>query len=160
MQDSLNRKLWIYLVMVALVIAAAWFAHRHIAITLTPSLRYAVFVLLTKPDKGLRRGDYVLFTLDHPMTKKLGFSKAVKEVVCAGGDRMIVSGKDYYCNGAHLGRAKDKSLEGVPVDNFRFKETVPEGSLFVMGHTIDSFDSRYFGFISVSDVEKTAYPLF
>jgi signal peptidase I len=97
---------------------------------------------------------------DHPMTKELKLKNAIKEVVCVGGDRLTVRGKDYYCNEVHLDRAKDMSQRGERVDNFKYSGIVPAGSFFVMGHTIDSFDSRYFGFIRTGDLKKIAHPLF
>jgi signal peptidase I/conjugal transfer pilin signal peptidase TrbI len=110
--------------------------------------------------KDIRKGEYVLFNLDHPVTRDLSFKKTIKQVVCAPGDQLSVNDKDYYCNGLFIGRAKDVSLRNEMVTNFVYSGEVPAKSLFVMGHNKDSYDSRYFGFISSSDVEKMAYPLF
>jgi conjugative transfer signal peptidase TraF len=160
MGNSLNHKIWTYFAVFALCTAAAWFLPRHVAVTVTPSLRYKVFFLRDRTGMKIRKGDYVMFSLDHPVVKELKFGNAIKEVVCAGGDRLTVNGKDYYCNEARLGRAKDMSIRGERVDNFKYDGIVPAKFLFVMGHTIDSFDSRYLGFISVGDVDKIARPLF
>ncbi len=160
MGSSLNRNPWIYFGVFTFFVAATWFVPRHIAVTVTPSLRCRVFYLESGTVRELRRGNYVMFALDHPVTREFKIRKAIKEVVCVGGDRLFVSGKDYYCNGDRLGRAKGMSLRGARVDNFKYNGVVPAGSLFVMGHSKDSFDSRYFGFIRVGDVENIAHPIF
>jgi conjugative transfer signal peptidase TraF len=150
--------LWIAAV-IALA-ATVLLVSRHVAVAVTPSLRYTVFYLTRATGHEIHKGDYVLFQLDHPMTKELKFNKAVKEVVCEGGDMLAVRGGDFFCNGVLLGRAKDRSLKGEKADQFRYSGIVPAQSLFVMGHSIDSFDSRYFGFIGIKDVENRAQPLF
>ncbi len=160
MGNSSNRKLWGYFIVFTLFAAALWFMPYHIAVSVTPSLRYTVFFLEDGRGMEIRKGDYVMFSLDHPLIRGLKFRSAIKEVVCDGGDRLLVQGKDYYCNGVNLGRAKDVSIKGERTDNFKYEGSVPAGSLFVMGHTKDSFDSRYFGFINTSDVDKIARPLF
>jgi conjugative transfer signal peptidase TraF len=163
MRNSLNHRLSIYYLVLVLVVAFVLFAHRKIAVNFTPSLRYTVFYLKNRQGGEIRRGDYVLFTVDHPLIRdvinEVKIETLIKESVCIGGDVLTVSHKDYYCNGGYLGTAKDYSFKGERVDNFKYNGLVPLGSLFVMGHNKDSFDSRYFGFIRVGDVEKIARPL-
>jgi type IV secretory pathway protease TraF len=159
MRNSLNHKLSIYFFALVLAAAGAWFVHRNIAVALTPSLRYTVFYLGDRHGEGIRPGDYVVFNLDHPVIAHLKIKKAIKEAVCVSGQVLTASDKDYYCNGRYLGMAKEFSHQGEKMENFIYDGVVPSGSLFVMGHHKDSFDSRYFGFIKVDDVEKIARPL-
>ena len=160
MGNTLNHKLTAYLIALSVVSVLLLLVHQRIAVTVTPSLRYRVFYLTDCSGKEIRKGEYVLFNLDHPVTWDLSFKKTIKQVVCASGDRLAVIDRDYYCNGLFIGRAKDVSLRNESVTNFVYSGEVPARSLFVMGHNKDSSDSRYFGFISSSDVEKMAYPLF
>ena len=127
--------------------------------TITPSLSHTVFYLESVAQGRIQRGDHVLFPLTHPVTQELGFTRTIKEVACVGGQSLVVSGRDYYCDGTFLGMAKAYSLKGAKVGNFAFRGIIPKGFLFVMGHHKDSFDSRYFGLIREQDVEKIARPL-
>jgi signal peptidase I/conjugal transfer pilin signal peptidase TrbI len=158
MQNSLSSRLIIAGGCFAVCLAFIWFAHRHIAITLTPSLRYTLFYLKSGPVQSIRQGEYVVFTLDHPITATMKIKKVIKEVVCTGGQVLTVSGKSYFCSGVYLGSAKEKSQGGEPVNNFSFNGKVPSGCLFVMGHSKDSFDSRYIGFVKTKEVEAMALP--
>ncbi len=160
MRSSSSHRVLVFVAGVALVFATAWFVHRRITVTLTPSLGHSLFYLEDKSGDDIRTGDYVMFRLDDEITRGLRFDSVTKEVVCAGGERLSVVARDYYCNGSYLGRAKETSLKGEKVMNFTFNGIIPAGALFVMGRSKDSYDSRYFGFVRVKDVEKIAYPLF
>jgi conjugal transfer pilin signal peptidase TrbI len=160
MGNTLNHKITVYFIALGVVSVLLLLVHQRIAVTVTPSLRYRVFYLKDCSEKEIRKGEYVLFNLDHPVTRDLRFEKTIKQVVCAPGDQLSVNDRDYYCNGIFIGRAKDVSLRNEKVTNFVYSGEVPARSLFVMGHHKDSYDSRYFGFISSNDVEKMAYPLF
>ena len=160
MGNTLNHKLAVYLIALGVVSVLLLLVHQRFAVTVTPSLRYKVFYLKDRSGSEIRRGEYVLFNLDHPVTRELSFKKTIKQVACASGDRLSVIDRDYYCNGLFIGRAKDLSLRNEQVTNFVYSGEVPSSSLFVMGHSRDSYDSRYFGFIGSNDIEKMAYPLF
>ncbi len=106
------------------------------------------------------KGKFVMFALPkntyipNPKT-----DETTKQVVCAAGDELSRKGDAFYCNGRFIGMGKHYSLKGIPVKLFEFQGTIPEGQLFVMGDNRDSYDSRYFGFISLSDVKGVVYPL-
>jgi conjugal transfer pilin signal peptidase TrbI len=159
MPSSLSHRVAAFCATVVVSAAFIWFMHNYIAFTVTPSLRYVVFYL---SDRGssIRQGDYVVFNLNHPIAVSLKLKRTIKEVVCKGGQKLVVLDKEYFCNGSYVANAKNFTLKGEPVENFKFNGVVPADSLFVIGHHKDSFDSRYFGFIKTADVEKMAEPLF
>lgn len=159
MQNSLNHKLPLYFLTLVFCVAGVLFIHYKIAVPLTPSLKYTIFYLREIKGDEIMPGNYVRFTLNHPTISSLKFKKTIKKAVCVGGQELTVVHKDYYCNGVYLGTAKEYSLKGEMVDNFKYNGIIPAGSLFVMGHSKNSFDSRYFGFIRMTDVEKVAIPL-
>lgn len=136
----------------------------HISVTLTPSLNHRVFFLIFTPDlQRIGKGDYVLLNIEQGIIRQFTdephADKIMKIVGCAGGSVLNVVGKDYYCDGFLLGRAKDVTLAGKPLNNYVFNGTIPGGSLFVIGEHKDSYDSRYFGLIDVRTVIAKAYPL-
>ena len=156
----LLRSIYVIVLLVAVVAICLMLAGR-IAITLTPSLKYTFFYLDDASTDMVRPGAYVLFKMDNVITRKLKINRVIKEVACAPGEHLSVVEKRYYCNESYLGRAKEISLvKGISAANFVFNGIIPDGSLFVMGHSEDSYDSRYFGFIQLKSVEKIAHPLF
>lgn len=86
--------------------------------------------------------------------------RVIKRVSCVPGERLETRGRDYYCNGMFLGRAKEVGRKGQKLDNFAFNGTVPEDRMFVTGDHPDSYDSRYWGFLSKEEVTASANPLF
>ena len=152
---------------------------QRFSITVSDSLKYSLFFLTSLQDSKtiIRKGDYVLFTLsDRPLIQKV-LSESwknephaarflqnrelyfIKEVVCTPGDWFRNDGEDFYCNSDYLGRAKSLSLNHSPLEHFTFNGKVPEGRLAAFGHSRDSFDSRYFGFITQKEVRSIAWPV-
>jgi type IV secretory pathway protease TraF len=98
-------------------------------------------------------------------------SNIVKRVGCLAGDELLVKGKDYYCirkgeEAVFLGTAKERARSGEKVEQFNpcgkeyeCRARVPEGCVFVIGDHKDSYDSRYFGWVSYERVIAVARPL-
>jgi len=132
----------------------------RIVVAISPSLDHRIFVVARRfaPDE-IRKGDYVLFTVRSPYIKSGKPSRLLKRVSCVSGETLETRGRQYYCDGAYLGMAKWYTLKGDPIDSFVYSGTVPEGALFVTGRHVDSFDSRYLGFIERRNVEGIDHPL-
>jgi len=117
----------------------------HIGFTTSPSVPIHLFYV-SSIYSDMDVGDYV--KLDfwgsqyYPEGKKM-----VKNVACKEGMYLEVVGRDYYCNGVYLGRAKDKDRYGKYVENFKYNGVIPEGYYFLMGAHPDSYDSRYYGLV-------------
>ncbi|MNF08598.1 Peptidase S26 [compost metagenome] len=47
-----------------------------------------------------------------------------------------------------------RDTNGKSLPEFTYTGTVPEGQAFAVGDTANSYDSRYWGFIRMSDTEK------
>ena len=148
--------------------SAGAFIPRHITISPTDSLAEHLFILERDVSPGqIRQKDVVRFqhndAVVHAAMHELKLSQAhlLKRVGCIQGQTLNVnSQKEYYCDGDYLRRAKDKTLTGKVVQNFVWNGPVPAGKFFAIGDHIDSYDSRYFGFVDLSAVEAKAYPLF
>jgi signal peptidase I/conjugal transfer pilin signal peptidase TrbI len=132
----------------------------RIVVAISPSLDHRIFVFTKSftPDE-IREGDYVVFTVRSHYIKSGKPSRLLKKVSCVTGEKLETRTREYYCSGVYLGTAKWHSLKGEPLDAFVYSGTVPEGKLFVTGRHVDSFDSRYLGFIERSKVEGIARPL-
>ena len=130
-----------------------------IAVNLSPSVRPRLFFLVRHP-APVGTGDYVVFRPEH-IDPYINGKTLVKKVTCDEGHRLTEKGKDYFCGGnIFLGRAKDFSLKGHRLRNFVYNGVVPKGFCFVSGSNINSYDSRYWGFLRKSDIEARAYPIF
>ncbi len=128
----------------------------HLSVTLTPSLGYRVFFLARPTTANFREGDYLLFHKQLPLAPT---DRLLKKVGCAAGHNLTVSNGDYFCEADYLGHALPQDTKGTALPRFIFNGSVPAGRLFMVGTHPRSYDSRYFGFIHVGDVDKKAYPL-
>ncbi|MDA8090389.1 MAG: S26 family signal peptidase [Nitrospiraceae bacterium] len=145
--------------LVFLVLLVAAEASGRIALNLSPSVKPWLFFLVRHP-AVITKGDYVIFRPKH-MDPYINGKTLVKKVTCDEGDTLTEHGKKYFCNGdVYLGRAKDFSLKGERLKNFVYNGVIPKGFCFVSGSNINSYDSRYWGFLKKSDIEARAYPVF
>ena len=165
------KKYKIFIVIILIVIAGAAIPN-YFAVTTTPSLNKRIFFIIkSKQIEKLKTGDYVMFSLlkskpesDLPpklvrMIKDDGEDSEIKKIGCAAGEELKNIGNEFYCKNKLIAKAKEYSLGGERLKKFEFSGTIPEGNMFLVGDHIDSYDSRYFGFIKVKDIIATVYPL-
>ena len=134
----------------------------HISVTMTPSLKYRVF-FLRYGINVFHQGEYALFSISEiplPASHTRKEKVAIKRVGCREGQVLQAKGLDFYCNGTFLGKAKTHDKQGTPSPPFSYDGPVPPDRYFVVGDSIDSYDSRYFGFIRKEDIHARAYPIF
>lgn len=132
-----------------------------LTITLTDSVKHRVFWMTDVDTKEIKRGDYLLFTQDHPWKEKYrGITKIVKEVGCVEGDILTQQGAEYFCNGESMGFALPADSAGNQLPRFGFHGMVPHGKFFLRGHDIKSYDSKYYGFITNESIIAKVIPLF
>ncbi len=154
-----RKKRSVYLAAVSALVFGLLLPGR-IVVAISPSLDHRIFVVTKRfAPAEIRKDDYVVFTVQSHYIKNGKPSRLLKKVSCVAGERLETRTREYYCDGEYLGMAKWYSLKGEPVDSFVYSGTVPEGKLFVTGHHVDSFDSRYLGFIERRNVEGIAHPL-
>lgn len=109
-----------------------------------------------------QRGDVVVFL--YPVDPSKDF---IKRVVGVGGDVVKIRNKHVYINGklwhdphAYFVDGRSTTGDNSPRDNFG-PVTVPPGHLFVMGDNRDrSYDSRYWGFVDLSEVRGEAFLIY
>ena len=85
--------------------------------------------------------------------------RVVKKIACQEGDLLTVDGGNFYCNNEYIGHAKAHANDGTPLAAFQFNGAIPSGKLFVTGPCIDSYDSKYIGFIQKTDIQAVVVPL-
>ena len=103
-----------------------------------------------------KRGDIIVFIYPEDRSKDY-----IKRVIGVAGDKIEIRNKKIYINDQRYEDAygiysDPQILQDNVRDNFG-PVTVPADSLFVMGDNRDeSLDSRYWGFVSLPDVEGKA----
>jgi signal peptidase I len=165
------NKYKIFIVIILIVVAGAAIPE-YFAVTTTKSLNKRIyFINKGKQVEKLKTGDYVMFSLlkskqENELPAKLirlieddGEDSQIKRIGCSAGEEMKNIGNDYYCKNELIARAKDYSLGGERLKKFEFVGKIPEGNMFLVGDHVNSYDSRYFGFIKAKDIIATVYPL-
>lgn len=91
-----------------------------------------------------------------------GSRRLLKRIVARAGDFVEVSDDGVFINGKFLGDHTKPRLtdsHGREMPRFRFAGEIPYGYVFVLGDAPNSFDSRYYGAIALSDNDVYVRPL-
>lgn len=153
-----KQRLRTAIILATIVVTFSFTVPRCFCFALPKSLNHCLFWKV-RDKSEIRRGDYVLY--DHK-DKATGWKtlRMIKLVACNEGDNLSIVDKKLYCNGAYLGKAKDKALNGTPLQGFAWNGPVPKGKVLALGEHKDSYDSRYYGFVSKSVILCKARPVF
>lgn len=112
----------------------------------------------------IHKGDYVRFTLQHPIAGPRPVS-VTKHVLCVPGDRLdriekpsLSGAKEwdsyYFCNGALLGVSLPFAGNGMRLRHLEWSGTIPPGKVYVGSHHPRGFDSRYIGLLPISSLTR------
>lgn len=104
--------------------------------------------LLDKNNKDIRKGEYFAFEFLAVKDDDRYGQHFVKRLGCMEGEYLVTKGRDFFCDGKFIGRAKEFSMEGKPLPVFIFDGYVPPGRLFAVGEIRDSYDSKFWGFVA------------
>jgi signal peptidase I len=145
--------------------------------SMIPTLQIGDHILVNKLSYGIRipfwehyavdfghpqRGDVVVFIFPEDRTKDF-----IKRVIAVAGDTVEIRGKKIFINGkqmadphAHFEGDDPQAMGLVSREDFGPK-TVPANHIFVMGDNRDrSYDSRFWGFVSLDDVRGKAFLIY
>lgn len=87
-------------------------------------------------------------------------TKIIKYVRGIPGDRVTVGKEVISVNGTSRGEGLLLAARlGKPENRYIRDEIIPDNMFWFMGTSHDSFDSRYWGYVSSSDVVGRAYPI-
>nr|WP_150291061.1 S26 family signal peptidase [Sphingobium estronivorans] len=148
--------------LVVLPIAAiAAFIVPQVALVMSPSID--AFAVRKSPGP-IARGDYVMFTLHHPIAGPDPVS-VTKHALCMAGDRLTMfetpspllpRSRDghYYCNGILLGVSLPQAHNGMKLDHMRWSGIIPPGMVYVGSTHPRGFDSRYFGLLPIARLTR------
>lgn len=154
-------RLWTALAIVLPVALLAAILLPGVSLVMTPSID--AFAVRQAPGT-IARGDYVMFTLRHPIAGPKPV-RITKHALCMPGDRLsriekpsIVSGHAwdsyYFCNGELLGVSLPYGIHGVKLDHMTWSGVIPEGLVYIGSHHPRGFDSRYFGLVPIASLTR------
>ncbi|MFL6600814.1 MAG: S26 family signal peptidase [Steroidobacteraceae bacterium] len=127
-------------------------------------LRYSSF-FVDERDHVIRRGDYVAFLARGMTPFYPDGTRVVKEVAGVSGDHVVVNSLGVWVNEVQRGTLPHAQVGGRlwrmgrRPEDFERDERVPAHRWWVMGTSLHSFDSRYWGYISDEQVIGRARPL-
>ncbi len=123
----------------------------RLLITVSPSVDGRVFWRTGKPPDA--KHDFVTFWITHRLAGPEPV-RLTKRLNCWPGEVLSIRGRDYYCNGAYLGRAKLLGRDGQKLPRLTEGGRIPNGYAFASGFHPDSFDSRYWGLVEIAQTER------
>lgn len=132
----------------------------RLSISLSNSVGHRLFYY--KPQfkpSSLKKDTFVLLNVYTKLRPNCWPCQVVKKIACVEGDVLSVEETSFYCNEEYIGTAKPCAKDGTPLQAFQFNGVIPGGKLFVAGACVDSYDSRYIGFIDKKDVKAIVVPI-
>ncbi len=155
------ERLWQVLAVVLPVALVAGIALPKVSLVMTPSID--AFAVRQAPGP-IARGDYVMFTLHHPIAGPKPV-KVTKHALCMPGDRLTKIEKPsvaarnafdgyYFCNGELLGVSLPYGIHGQKLDHMQWSGVVPAGMIYVGSNHPRGFDSRYFGLVPIATLTR------
>ncbi|MFK4873831.1 S26 family signal peptidase [Novosphingobium sp. ZW T3_23] len=140
---------------------AAGITMPRITLVVSPSIEAWV---LTEQAGSIGRGDYVRFTLSHPVAGPIPVS-VTKHALCLPGDNLATVERAsplsahehdgwYYCNGRLLGVSLPRAHNGMALQHMQWSGIIPPGMAYVGSRHPRGFDSRYFGLLPVKRLTR------
>lgn len=125
-----------------------------IALNESPSLpSYFYVVKNTETENDFKKGSIITFPFPKKDDRYFKYEyNFIKQIRCKEGEYLKYINRNYYCNDEYLGIARTHDSKGKEVEPFVFNGKIPEGKLFVMGTSHNSYDSRYWGFVNKEKV--------
>jgi conjugal transfer pilin signal peptidase TrbI len=107
-----------------------------------------------KSDEKPKIGDYVYFNFEHKLLPK-NIKTLSKKLICVAGNNLIINDKFIICDDKkYLIKRKNKTGGGKEIEQFYYNGIVPTGKAIVWGENLESFDSRYWGFVKHEQLHK------
>ena len=127
-------------------------------------LQFTLYLVRYHHVDEFKRGDIIVFTPNQQMGYLFDGKVIVKMVGAVPGDIVSVRNGQFSINNKVFGsldivKSASKYLKR-DMASFDRTETVPSGSIFMVGTLPHSFDGRYWGFLPQDAVLGTVYPIY
>ena len=128
------------------------------------SCLHAEFFIIEKQVDDIQRGELAMFNFVKENVVLTPGDKVIKIVAGLPGDTISFNENELFVNGERFYKAKSMQVNlktlGHTIDDYQTKYTLKDNEYFMVGETPDSFDSRYWGPISQSQIEGEAYAIY
>ena len=152
-------QIMLFIVQVIIIFSLIYFKCNYV-INVTPSLPLGIYKL--EKVKNLKQGDIVLFNINEE-TKQMMFergyipsknTKLLKTIGALENNKIRIVDDILYIDEENYGRILDKDLENRELPSIEIK--MDKGNFLALTKKNLSYDSRYFGQVSLSKIEKKA----
>lgn len=144
-----------HLVIIALI-GIATFLISKVTIQPTDSMTHTFYF---KSSEAPTRNDAVEFQFHHPFVMDNKEISLTKRLACMPGDSLVIDNGMIFCNHKIISTGGDMRIGGHVLPTITFDGVIPSDKAFVLGDSLDSFDSRYWGFTQYKNLHKLT-PLF
>lgn len=141
------------MVVIGLLVFGGNLAAQRLSFSLTDSVDAK---LLVRNEAPLVRDDFVSFFLFDGRAPN-GQARVMKRMIGLPGDELRYEPQErmFYVNDVAVGYVKPKGLDGSSLAAFPWDGThIPNGFAYVGGGHKDSYDSRYFGLVSLDRLTR------
>ncbi len=145
------KSMAIFIIIVAIVFVLIDLLYRQIIINTSDSHKGTIF---WKVDNKPEKNDFVYFEFQHRLLSK-NTEILSKKLVCTEGDNLVIGDHFIVCNSQKYPIKRNKKTGGgKSIEQFYYNGIVPKNKAIVWGSNLESFDSRYWGFIDYSSLRK------
>lgn len=158
------NKLKIAIVTIAILMLMTFLFFSYFIISRDISLPYSLWI------KGVSRAEYkkhsyVMTKINDPLIARYDY--IIKKISCISGERLVIKedavsrSKKIFCNDNYIGEILAKDRNGNELEAFTTYDeiVIPPRYYFLSGTHKRSYDSRYFGLISDTDIMLDVYPI-
>lgn len=145
----MNKKQFIYALSLALLVSILF---RSSVIVLTPSIDKTLLLKVPKTIEAKYQVNTYVTTLISNNT--IGTQLITKQIGCLPNQIITIKAREVFCDNKSLGVAKTFSLNRTALEITSDIGVIPDGYVYLKGEHIDSYDSRYFGLIKLSKLQK------
>ena len=143
-------KILIFFIPILLIIIARS-SDYYVGINLSDSINKKIFIYQKNISYQPKIGDLIIFKVPKN-DPYFGNKEFVKKIIGVKGDEISQQDREYTINKIKV-RAKIFAKNGERLKNFNLKEnTIPHNHYFVYSNHKDSYDSRYFGYVSRNQI--------
>ena len=152
---KLNRTQWLLILGLLVTGFLVYDIPARITITTTNSVKYRAFWTSPPDSEPLKRGMYVRSVkfIDVRGYKAKQY-RIVKKIGCMSGEKLFEKNGSYYCNDILFCKSLPEK------ENFHFAGAIPDESVFLVGDSRTSYDSRYFGLAKTGEIDALLKPIF
>jgi type IV secretory pathway protease TraF len=151
MNKNTLQKISLFVIIAIMLFVLVNLLFKNIVINISNSHKGTFFYKTSQPPE---KEEYVYFGFTHELLPK-NIKTLSKQLVCIENDNLIVNNEFIICNSKKYKiKRNSKTPSGKNIPQFYYDGAVPKNKAIVWGENLESFDSRYWGFIDYNKLHK------